>query len=730
MMKREAFGMIDRPKAKRKKAITSKQIDSITIPIPIIPILILSIHTPSYININVNVNVNINISINVHKDNDKDKDKDKDKHNDNDNDKQDSLALETAAATTTAASAAAFVRRPCMDDGGSCLVVDYEHNTNNSTTTSASIPTRNNASVADADADADAASEDDYDYDGHSETHWVCQFLSPEVTTRLGMDTVRIADFEALVVDHNNHYHRNSGVFNDTSSGSGSGSIVSGASTLTINGGYVYFVDGGDAELRVPENALVEIRSPGMPTTATTTDTQSASTSASASTSTSTSAAKGLGNYTTLVVRVVDSDGNGPKQSTEAIRKNFWGDDNNIGDDRVVSLRSQLASCSYDQFVLQPYEGTTGNGVAIAGGVVEVTVDDTYYKMYDNVFLAQTAVLARLGAIDYDLVLYCMPPGASMRNQSDWIGVALTNGKASYYNGDCSSLNVALHEVGHNLGLGHSGIKYQGYGDRQGFMGHLGSNRKCYNPAKNYNLGWYNDQADSIDPLSLAFKPESETDADTGPGTNTAEPTQPPTPIPAVVVRTFVLNGVSDYRQNPAALVVLRLEQTDLIPDYYIGYNRKDGINRDTDTDGDRITIVRKDVPTQSYGASTMIASLEPGQSFTIRNFNNNKHDEHTHTDVELRFVGVRNGLRDALLEIRVVRVGVVDEPNNNNCKDRTGKFRWINNKRGKTTKKKRNCTWVARKGKCNTRIRVATTTTTTMPLWKLCPESCKQCKR
>jgi len=297
--------------------------------------------------------------------------------------------------------------------------------------------------------------------------------------------------------------------------------------------------------------------------------------------------------------------------------------------------------------------------------------------------------------------------------------------------------------VGHNLGLGHSGIKYNGYGDRQGFMGFHGSDRKCYNPAKSYNLGWYSKQVESFNPLD-----NNDSNNDSNSNSNQYNP-----------VRTVVLNGVSDYGQNLDALIILRLEQPSTHihgdgtkhRDYYIGYNRKDGINAGTDMDGDRVTIVRKEAAAGVYGASTMLASLEVGESYQFHNFDGQKH-----RTVEVSFVRREHGLRDAVVEIRDVanlppthaptEAPITNQNENNGidsgkCEDRSGAFRW-SNKKGKPTKKKRNCKWIAKRGRCHKKILIdlraddsssdsnssSKSAVQKTSFWKVCPESCQRC--
>ena len=73
--------------------------------------------------------------------------------------------------------------------------------------------------------------------------------------------------------------------------------------------------------------------------------------------------------------------------------------------------------------------------------------------------------------------------------------------------------------------------------------------RLCYNPAKSYQLGWYDDKVKTIDPLSR------DSDDDTG----------------QTGMSLFTINGVSDYDKNDEALIVLRLEQISSEKDFYIG---------------------------------------------------------------------------------------------------------------------------------------------------------------
>ena len=93
-----------------------------------------------------------------------------------------------------------------------------------------------------------------------------------------------------------------------------------------------------------------------------------------------------------------------------------------------------------------------------------------------------------------------------------------------------------MHEIGHNLGLAHSAeIGESEYGDGTGVMGNSSEKddmKMCYNPQKNYQLGWYQDQEATMNPLDGQGK------------------------------REYILNGVTDYKKNKYAIIVLRMRQT------------------------------------------------------------------------------------------------------------------------------------------------------------------------
>ncbi len=315
------------------------------------------------------------------------------------------------------------------------------------------------------------------------------------------------------------------------------------------------------------------------------------------------------GTLNTLVIRLLDNNNLAPTLSNAKLQNDVFYDNS--------SLKTQTAACSYNKLQIQPFSGKTPSNKQITNGVVDVKMDYTMGSGASGLDqAAMKAAQEQLGDLYdsmFDLIMFCFPPG------NDFIAFAYPNTKFSFYNDKyCGYVGAQMHEVGHNLGLGHSGENGEGeYNDVTGFMGApplQDDLQMCYNPQKSYQLGWYDDKVESINPLDGVGK------------------------------REYILNGVANYQKNNNALVVLRLEQSQLQTslqvqqDFYVGFNHAKGINAQVAEDKDKVTIVRKDygMPDQ-YAQSTKVASLSPGERATLENFNGER-------DVEIKFIGITNG--------------------------------------------------------------------------------------
>jgi len=300
-----------------------------------------------------------------------------------------------------------------------------------------------------------------------------------------------------------------------------------------------------------------------------------------------------MGALNTLVVRVITKDGVEPDKSAAEISSDvFTG---------KSCLKSQVEACSYSKAIIQPAkeESVVYTGVSYPGIVdlpIDVNARDGDRDIFDE--KAWEASVARWGEEmeDFDLALYCQPPTGTDAD-NEWSAYAYINYKWSMYNNDkCGMVSVQMHEVGHSWGLAHSSFGDKERGDVTGVMGRTyfdEDTKQCYNAAKSFQLGWYDDQADSIDPKTLTE----------------GSP------------RDYVLNGVADYRENKDALVTLRIiHEGTGGKDYYVGYNRKIGINSDTHGPADAVHVLRKETKKNwnRYGFSWREASLTQGQFYTF----------------------------------------------------------------------------------------------------------------
>lgn len=420
---------------------------------------------------------------------------------------------------------------------------------------------------------------------GHHKDSWVCE-LSEEDKRKLNLQFVDIEESDAS----------SSALINVTTSGE---------STMTISEA---IIDSERPQMFIPEYAHVEIRGIVQDETHERSvnggDRGSQDVRLTQGTGVRRQLVSRSGTLKTLVVRV--SDRNNVEPDANIAKLN-----NDVFDD-AVSLKTQTEACSYGKLKIEPFRGNTPSNKYISNGIVDVKIDYDINGGADG--MDQAALRAaneQLGDLSnsmFDLVMFCFPPG-----KSNFLAFAYPNSKYSFYNNEwCGYVGAQMHEVGHNLGLAHSGeVNENEYGDGTGMMGStpgLDDVRMCYNPQKSFQLGWYKDKSETIDPLD-------------GSGN-----------------REFVLNGVSDYKKSNDAIVVLRLKQMSKVQDYYVGYNRATGINRDTGEDADMVTIVRKEYGAHDqYGLSIKVASLKPGQRAVINNFNGDR-------DVQVAFIGVMNG--------------------------------------------------------------------------------------
>lgn len=326
------------------------------------------------------------------------------------------------------------------------------------------------------------------------------------------------------------------------------------------------------------------------------------------------------GDLNTLVVRVNALD-NSPTANAAQISSDVFGDE--------YCLKTQYAKCSYNQLRIQEY--IPGNGIsnipteANAPGVVDIYVNvnaegatTEALQAAANAELQQRFGVSNPGTL-FDLVLFCMPPG-----MGNWLAYAYIGRWDSYYNNDwCQAMSSQMHEVGHSIGLHHSG-EYEGsdptkeYGDQTDMMGFSyrsdDTPEMCFNPAKNWQLGWY-------EPKTVELNPNNDLSMD-------------PT--------TFVVNGVVNYNDNtPGSYIVIK------IGDFYIGFNRATSFNVGVIEAPNQVVVNEKMGGPSSSTKSKLAAKIGVGGSFNI--------EISTLLSVNVKYVESQNNGKDAVIELTIV---------------------------------------------------------------------------
>ena len=149
------------------------------------------------------------------------------------------------------------------------------------------------------------------------------------------------------------------------------------------------------------------------------------------------------GNKSVLALRVAASGGSEKcTRSVNRISDDIFGTSND-----PVNMKSQFSACSYDKLSFQPASGNN-----ISNGVGEVTVGT---KATSNNI--ENAVLNsgnnKYGSMKdkFDYVMVCIPD-----KKGSWVAYAYINSYLSVYRDKwCNMVSSQMHELGHNLGLGH-----------------------------------------------------------------------------------------------------------------------------------------------------------------------------------------------------------------------------------------------------------------------------------
>jgi hypothetical protein len=305
------------------------------------------------------------------------------------------------------------------------------------------------------------------------------------------------------------------------------------------------------------------------------------------------------GDLRMLLVKVTDSTGKTYPDSPATMSDEVFGTGND-----PVNLKSGLEECSFNKLTVVPglvIQNDATPDMEVATGVIEVTIDVPLDGSSNGAIrnAVTTKVQEKLGYNlpgPYDYVLYSLE--GCYGGDCGWAAYAYINSWNSVYqNVYYRRPGVLMHELGHNFGLAHSGgLNNATYTDHTCTMGnphYSDDGFQCFNPAKNFQLNWYDDNGAKIteDPRISNYCKE------------------------------LTLVGIGEYDIRGNSPVTVRLE-TGTGADYFVGFNRATGPNRLNDEGDNQVNIIQVDSGNgQSYSQSYLRALLSQGQSYQISNF-------------------------------------------------------------------------------------------------------------
>jgi len=175
------------------------------------------------------------------------------------------------------------------------------------------------------------------------------------------------------------------------------------------------------------------------------------------------------------------------------------------------------------------------------------------------------------------------------------IAFAWINSWASVYANEwCHQYSaVQMHEVGHNLGLGHSGegdisVGTNEYADQSGNMGFSyaeDDTYMCFNSAKSWQLGWYSTSAITIDASGVRVYEGD---------------------VAGVIENPFTVNVPQVVKLN-----------TPIGDDFFLNFNRRSAFNSGTKEGDNQVMITTAGSEGNSYTPSILLAKLSAGGSWT-----------------------------------------------------------------------------------------------------------------
>lgn len=259
-----------------------------------------------------------------------------------------------------------------------------------------------------------------------------------------------------------------------------------------------------------------------------------------------------------------------------------------------VNLKTQMDACSHGKISFTETNDMSSGSISIKNGVATVTVtkmatdgDQVLVNAATNMLNSAFGVTRPDQIADH--VMFCLPaismPGIAYAAVNSWL--------SAYENTWCLSPSAQMHEIGHNIGLDHSG-ETGTYDDKTGMMGYsyspLESPKMCYNAAKSWQLGWYTEKQETY--------------------------------IPQCAPVEVTVGSVIDFPRPEVDRVLLQLLQpTNGVDHYYMTYNAAASFNVETKEAGNRLIINKQGGNGVSFSPSLLVAKLDANGSFVINDY-------------------------------------------------------------------------------------------------------------
>ncbi len=192
--------------------------------------------------------------------------------------------------------------------------------------------------------------------------------------------------------------------------------------------------------------------------------------------------------------------------------------------------------------------------------------------------------------IDYNTRIFLMPDIVDFSGAAAW---AQISGNTIWLKDAYASFPIVqVHEYGHLLGQHHSGANGNSYSDSTCYMGNQipwtdHGAFMCFNPAKTWYFGWYDDHHKEINPTNAPFNQD-----------------------------IVGIDDVSNGKAGDNMKVIIRI--TGDQNKFFLMYNRAKGINSEALSGADELVITKQNSAAQN---SNLVEFLGNGEQWVYNNF-------------------------------------------------------------------------------------------------------------